>query len=111
MASGAVDLGHNTYLAMLLFMWSNHNRIRPHAKYRRREQPESRSEKKKTGFDHFVRSQAAGGAQDGQYRTIRCWHVVGSCHDPTTCKVSAPRTAFHLTLYIAYSVGHAIFMI
>jgi hypothetical protein len=44
---------------------SDHAMIRPHAKYRRHERAISRSEKKKM-FDHFVRSQAAGGAQDGQ---------------------------------------------
>jgi hypothetical protein len=35
-------------------------------KYRRRKRARNRSEKKKPTFDHFVRSQAAGGAQDGQ---------------------------------------------
>jgi hypothetical protein len=44
-----------SYLATILCMWSDHNRIRPHAKYCYRERPGSRSE---TAFDHFVRSPA-----------------------------------------------------
>jgi hypothetical protein len=40
--------------------------IRSHAKYRRRERLGSRSEKNNITFDHFVRSQAARGAQDSQ---------------------------------------------
>jgi hypothetical protein len=48
-------------------MWSDHDRIRPHAKYQRRERLGSRpKEKKENGVHHFVRSQAAGGAQDDE---------------------------------------------
>jgi hypothetical protein len=32
---------------LILCMWSDHDTIRPHAKYQRRERPGSRSEKKK----------------------------------------------------------------
>jgi hypothetical protein len=55
-------------------------------------------EKKKATFDHFVRSQATGGAQDGQniaqnwIFSVDTLRVVGSYHDPTACKVSASRT-------------------
>jgi hypothetical protein len=41
------------------------NTLHTHAKYRRRKRAIRRLEKKKT-FEYFVRSQAAGGAQDGQ---------------------------------------------
>jgi hypothetical protein len=64
-------------------MWSDHGMIQPHAKYRRRKQAISRSENKKM-FDHFVRSQAAEGAQDGQnvarnlMVSVDSLHVVGS---------------------------------
>jgi hypothetical protein len=37
---------------LILCMWSDPIRIRPHAKYQRREWSGSRSEKKKTTFDH-----------------------------------------------------------
>jgi hypothetical protein len=88
--------------------------IRPHAKYRRREQVKRRSKKKKVTFDHFVRSQAAGGAQDGQ-NVAQKWiflvdtlHVAGSYHDPTRCKVSASKTGqklFGKTKMTFYHVG------
>jgi hypothetical protein len=67
----------------ILCMWSDHGMIRPHAKYRRHERAISCSEKKKR-FDYFVRSQAAGGAQDGQnvarnlMVSVDTLHVVGS---------------------------------
>jgi hypothetical protein len=67
----------------ILCMWSDHGMIRPHAKYRRHKRAISRSEKQKT-FDYFVRSQAAGGAQNGQnvarnlMVSINTLHVVGS---------------------------------
>jgi hypothetical protein len=71
--------------------------LQPHAKYRRQKRARSRSENKQATFDHFVRSQAAGGVKDGQ-NVAQNWifsvdtlHVVGSYHDPNVCKVSAPR--------------------
>jgi hypothetical protein len=78
---------------------SDHDMIQPHAKYRRRERARSRPEKKKTVFDHLGRSQAPASAPNGQNVGIQPFvsgdnlHVVGSWHDPTTCKVSASRTS------------------
>jgi hypothetical protein len=95
-------------------MRPDHGMIRPHEKYQRSERARSRSKKKKAAFDHFVRSQAAGGAQDGQ-NVAQNWifpvntlRVVGSCHDSTTCKVSASRTGqnlFRKTKTMFYHVG------
>jgi hypothetical protein len=81
------------YFAPILGMWSDHDMIQPHAKYRRRERARSRSEKKKTAFDHLGRSQAPPSAPNGQNVGIQpfvsddTFHVVGSSHDPTICKV------------------------
>jgi hypothetical protein len=75
---------NNAYLAMILCIWSDYDRIRPHAKYQRREQPGSRTKKKENDVDHFVRSLVAGGTQDGQnvakrmIVSVDTLHVVGS---------------------------------
>jgi hypothetical protein len=71
-------------------------------------------EKNKVTFDHFVRSQVAGGAQDGE-NVAQNWifavdtlHLVGSYHNPTTCKASASRTGrkpFGKTKTMFYHVG------
>jgi hypothetical protein len=70
-------------------MWSDHGMIRPHAKWRRRgEWVRRRSTKNKATFDHFVRSQAAGDAQDGQsvpqnwIFSVDTLHVVGIANGP-----------------------------
>jgi hypothetical protein len=65
-------------------MWSDHDRIQPHAKHKRREHPGSRPEKKENGVHHFVCSRAAGGAQDDENISNQLivstdtLHVVGS---------------------------------
>jgi phenolic acid decarboxylase len=55
--------------------------------------------KNETALHHFVRSQVVGGVQDDEKVGIQLFvstdtlYMVGSWYDPTTCKVSASRTA------------------
>jgi hypothetical protein len=94
------------FAATILRMWSDPIMIRPHAKYRRKPSSFWRL------FGHLVRPQLPGSAQNDQtfyfvpngLSFVRdadnlhvagscgsCHDVAGSCHDPTTCKVS-PKT-------------------
>jgi hypothetical protein len=79
----------NAYLTIILCMWSNHDRIRPYAKYQRRERAGSRS-KKENGVDHFVRAPRQLGAHkmtktsaaSGSFQLILCMLVLGGVRKP-----------------------------
>jgi hypothetical protein len=55
--------------------------------------------KNEMALHHFVRSQVVGGVQDDEndgsplFVSTDTLHMVGSWYNPTTCKVSASRTA------------------
>ena len=83
------------FAAPILCIWSDTITIRAHAKYR----PKRSSFWQR--FGHLVRPQLPGSAQNDQtlysffpngfpaVRGADTLHVVGSCHDPTPCQVTA----------------------
>jgi hypothetical protein len=88
------------FVTPILCMWSDHAMIRPHAKYRPKRMAGCRR------YGHLGRSEVPASAPSGQMqfsffptgfspvRDADTLHMVGSYHDPTTCKVSEQNILF-----------------
>jgi hypothetical protein len=90
------ETAYRLFVTPILCMWSDHAMIRhamirPHAKYR---------PKRMAGCRRFGNGQIQFSFFLNGFSPVRdadTLHVVGSCHDPTTCKVSEQNILFWLS--------------